>query len=159
MPISNWPTEAEAAKMLKTSVRTIQRYAERGKIEVRKREREGVKPVNVCNPRDVEKLLPQAHVMLDAEEDPPEATAVGRVSPAGQQALTFGYLLQELLRRTAPQLPPPAPPPWITLEEAVELTRFSPWFIRRQIKAGKIEAHRAGHHGALLIRRSSLEAF
>lgn len=145
--------------MLKTSTRTIQRYAATGKIEVRKRERAGVKPENVCNPRDVEKLKPQAYVMLDDEEEEPEATAIGRVSPAGQQALTFGYLLQELLRRTQPpQLPPPALP-WITLEEAAELVGLSARFIRRQIRAGKIEAHRAGPHGALRIRRASLEAF
>jgi hypothetical protein len=46
--LSQWPTEAEAAAMLGTSMKKISRYAAKGLIEIRKRPRDGKKPENAA---------------------------------------------------------------------------------------------------------------
>lgn len=156
--IENWPTIEEAAAQLNTSLRTMWRHAKARRIETQKRPRPGKKPENVCNPRDLERLKPAAHVM------PAEEPTAGSPEPNGNglarindERFTFAYVLQEILRRNG--APPPAPLPWITLQEAVAASGLSAGYLRRAIQEGKIEAVRGGPHGALRIRRGSLEAF
>lgn len=162
--LSEWPSESQAAEMLGTSVKTVLRYANDGKIEMRKRPRTGKKPENVFNPRDIEKLLPKAHVMPTGESADSEEwmnAPMGKLNGVAripEQPITFAYVLSELLRRTTP--PAIAPPrPWITLEEAAEMSGLSTSYLLRQVKEGKVEGVRGGPHGALRIRRASLEAF
>lgn len=157
--LSEWPNEAQAAAALGISAKTIVRYAIAGKIETRKRPRPGKKPENVYNPHDLERLLPRAHVMPAAPEaahDSTEPKSNGLVR-INDERFTFAYVLQEILRRNA--APPAAPLPWITIEEAVASSGLSAGYLRRAIQEEKIEAVRGGPHGALRIRRASLEAF
>jgi hypothetical protein len=123
MSESAWPTESEAALTLATSVKSIQRYAAKGLIEIRKRPRVGRKPENICNPQDVAKLFPAAHIM------PPEPVANGSAPegivrrPHVQPAPDFMTIIQtiatameagrEIVQTRAPKL-------WMTLKEAVE---------------------------------------
>jgi D-alanyl-D-alanine carboxypeptidase len=172
MSLESWYTEAEAAARLGTTARTVQRYIEQGKIEVQKRPRDGKKPENVCNPRDVAALMPSAHVMPEATP----ATSNGGTEIAvfpNQQRMPFdtGVLLNfiealtvALQRQQQPALPAAAAPaetlpPWLTLSEASAQSRLSPSFLREQIRAGKLIAVRGGPHGSRLISRKSLESF
>jgi len=53
---ATWPGEAQAASILGRSIKTLMRYAEQRKIEVRKRPIPGRKPMNIFNPRDLQRL-------------------------------------------------------------------------------------------------------
>src|SRR5690348_7977261 len=91
--MSEWPTESEAAALLGASVKTLHRYAAKGLIEIQKRPRPGKKPENVCNPRDIERLKPAAHVM--PESAPVRLPAVRETSLAPLLP-SFGALIQTI---------------------------------------------------------------
>jgi hypothetical protein len=55
-PIEKWPTLEESAQLLGASVRSIWRYAQQGRIEMRKRPSPGRKLLNVCNPQELAEL-------------------------------------------------------------------------------------------------------
>jgi excisionase family DNA binding protein len=152
--VSGWPTIPEAAVFLAVSPRTIERKAERGEIDVRKRERPGKKPENVVNPADVERLRPKSHVVVRhvMNEEP---------QTDGMPAKPFDVLgaLIALVTQQQKLLTAPAPCPWITVQEAAELSGLSAAFIRRQIAETRIAATRGGPHGALRVHRASLMEF
>lgn len=156
--LDNWPTEAEAAALLQTSVKTISRYAEAGKVELRKRPRAGKKPENVVNPRDIEKLLPAAHVM--PEERPGAVALRPKTQPQQPEAAAFFAFIQTITtaietQRGIVQIAKP----WLSLEDAAEATGLSAGYLRRQIADAKIVATYGGPRGAIRIQRASLEAF
>jgi excisionase family DNA binding protein len=151
MNLNNWPTEAEAAAQLSMSLRTLQRYAKAGEIEIRQRPVPGRKPEAVVNPRDVERLKPGAFVMAPEQDD--KVTPRQRQQPADVLGALFAYLQQQQRLLAAP------PAPWLTLDEAAEQSRLSRRFLRKQIRSKKIRAVRGGPHGALRIHRASLEGF
>lgn len=151
--VDKWPTIEEAAHILNTSLRTMWRHAQAHRIELQKRPCQGRKPENVVNPRDIERLMPQAYVLPEPVQN---NDGLSRIN---EEHITFAYVLQELLRRTAAPALPPLLLPWITIEEAAAATGLSSGFLRRQIKDGKVEAVRGGPHGRLRIRRASLEMF
>jgi hypothetical protein len=146
-----WLTLEEAARLSGKSPSTIERRAAEGRLRSKLEPRARRKPERLYRAEDVEQLKAASGIHAVSE------TAIGA---AGQQHLTFAYLLQELLRRNQPPpLPAPAPLPWITLQEAAESIGLAAGFLRREIKAGKIAANRGGPHGALRIHRASLEAY
>lgn len=160
--IEQWPTDEAAAAILGTSSKTIHRYAAKKWIEMRKRQRPGKKPENVCNPLDIEKLKPPPHVM--AADRFGEVENLSLATTEGK--LTFAYLFNELLRSNAPPQPLPPPAPWITLEEAADYSGLSRTYLRdscvgpEHYKEGEnLLGIRGGPRGALRIRRASLEAF
>jgi hypothetical protein len=167
--LTHWPTEAEAAAVIGCSVRTLQRYAGAGKIEIRTRPREGKKPENVCNPRDVDKLLPAAHVMPpedDAERSndrTPPANGVPAVNNFGngKQIDTFFAFIAAIttIVATRQNVAKPEPRLWLTLDEAAELSGLTAAYIRDRARVGAINAAAGGPYGALRIQRASLEAF
>lgn len=166
--IQDWPTETEAAAQLGTSVKTISRYAAAGKIEMRKRPREGKKPENVVNPRDLEKLMPAAHVM-PAESIPAQVKqANGIVRQQSHEAAVFFSFIQTIA--TAIQTMQPAavqaPRPWLSIGEAAAYSGLSANFIHDSIVAPhhyepgeNLIGIRGGPHGAWRIQRASLEEF
>jgi hypothetical protein len=129
---TTWPTETEAAAALAISVKSVQRYVTKGLIEIRKRPRTGRKPENICNPSDVSKLLPTAHVV--------QAVGLARVS-APERTLRqahlapFGADLMAMIRTISHELETDKkereivatrpPKLWMTLKEAVEYSGLS----------------------------------
>lgn len=154
MDEEHWPTEAEAAVLLRTSRKTIMRDAAKGLIEIRKRPRPGKKPVNICNPDDLDKLKPPAHVLPESE--PMNGNGLARAS--GEERLTFAYVLQQLLQRTAPPAPLPEPKLWLTLEEASDFSGLGPRVLKRLCRDHKLTALKARGEGWRVLRKS-LEAF
>lgn len=149
--LREWLNLNETMKALGRSSSTIERLAASDRLRSKLEPRAGRKPERLYHAGDVEQLKAAAGVHAVSE------TAIGSAS---QQQLTFAYVLRELLRRSEPAaLPPPSPRPWITLEEAAEDYGLAPAFLRKQIKAGRIVGVRGGPHGALRIRRESVEAF
>lgn len=166
--LSKWPTEPDAASAIGVSVRTLQRYAESGKIEIRPRPREGKKPENVCNPRDVDRLLPAAHVM--PEDDGKQNDAIVRTHsngnlPVAQKftADTFFAFIATITTAIATRqndaIAAPAPKLWLSLDEAAEYAALSRGYLMGLIDTEKIAAVKGGPHGAWRIQRASLEAF
>jgi hypothetical protein len=182
--VSDWLTEAEAAAELDCSVRTIQRYASDGKIEMRKRQREGRKPESVCNPSDVDKLRPSTvHVMPKEKKAPPKVQANGqlntelRLRRAVETVAIVGKLAAAMHAQTEAQterwraeredarerweaeqarLTTTPPDPWISIEEAAALVKLTPSYLRVQVRMGKIPAVYGGPHGALRVHRGAL---
>ncbi len=158
--LADWPTIEEAAAQLNTSVRTMWRHAEARRVEMRKRPRPGKKPENVCNPRDVEKLMPAAHVM------PPEkAGAETGLARRVQNGAPHPW--QGALERIATILSAqqdgridtigPTQQLWLSLKEASTLAGLSRKYLLRACEEGRLESVRDGRRRR--IRRASLEAF
>lgn len=159
--VDQWPTESAAAALLGTSVKTIARYARQGKIERRKRPVAGRKPENVCNPRDLERLLPAAHVMVP-EEPPPQTEALARRPPQNGMAgefLAFIRTIATAVSADGQTVQTKTARVWLSLDEAAEHSGLSRGFLLRLVREGAIDANRGGPHGALRLRRVSLEDF
>jgi excisionase family DNA binding protein len=165
--LESWPTETEAAAQLGTSAKTIARYASQGKIEVRKRPRPGKKPENICNPRDVDRLRPVAHVMPDtgtqddalSDEFVEGAKNVLALRPKPQPE-TAAFL--DFIRTIATAIETQRrivqmPTLWLTLKEAAELSGLSKNYLKRMIESTKLQAVR--DRRGWRIRRAALEAF
>lgn len=165
MDLHDWPTDVEAAAQLACSTKTIARYAAAGKIEMRKRPVAGRKPENVCNPRDVERLLPAVHVM--PPEPPPSASLELSAAetpappvPNGQAAAFFALIETIATAIATVQTPPtPQPKPWISLEEAAALSGMSAGYILDRARVGYIVSAFCGPHGRRLFHRQSVLDF
>lgn len=150
--------------MLGTSSKTVLRYAHAGKIEMRKRERRGLKPENVFNPADIQRLQPQAHVM------PPEEPGTGELArstpPNGTASGVLAIIRTIATAIEAERQIVQIPKHWLTLEEAAEVSGLRPSYLRDSCvepeyyqEGRNLIGVRGGPHGALRIQRASLEAF
>jgi len=154
--LQDWPTIEQAADEINASVRTIWRHNERGLLEIQKRPVPGRKPINVCNPSDLNRLKPPPYAV--AKEEEAESTSreimlpMSKVSEAVERIVTIFQGRQD-----AVMMPPPRA--WITPAEAAEISGLTETYIRDRVRVGLIDAVRGGPHGALRIRRASLEAF
>jgi len=181
--LTQWPTIDQAAALLQTSIRSIWRHNENGKLEMRKRPRPGKKPENVVRPEDLEKLKPQPYPV----RMPPPGPAAGEIAPPLQFhpdafAFTVPALKGEQIDRfldalrdmTAPRLLPPPPEPaarpepaavalerklCLTIPEAAVYSGVSSGKIRQAIKDGRLPARPDGPRGAIIIARAKLEEF
>jgi predicted DNA-binding transcriptional regulator AlpA len=157
--LADWPTEEQAAAVLGVARKTIMRYIADGKIQKRTRPRPGRKPMNVCNPADVELLMPPAHVM------PPQANGHvnGQIAtPPPIVRFTFENVFERFVTLMENRLiAAPAPEErqlWLTLPEAAKFTGLTETYLRKIIKDGPLISCRGGKNGAVVISRSSLEA-
>jgi hypothetical protein len=160
-----WPTIEEAAARLNTSVRTMWRHAEARRIEMRKRARPGKKPENICNPADIERLMPAAHVM---PEESFEVVAINRPPPSApaMQQPWYGALetIATILTRQndtgaidridGNRIDPDKLV--LTLKEAAR-SGFSIAFLRREVESGRLKSFRDGR--TIKISRAALAAF
>jgi excisionase family DNA binding protein len=151
----DWPTLAEAAEQLNASLRTIWRHNERGQLEIQKRARPGLKPVNVVNPRDLDKLKPAPYVTSPA---PIEETAV-QVRKAQTPSLLDVERIVSILqgRHDAVTIDRK---PILKLSEVRQLTGISVHRLKQAIEAGSLKAYRDGEWGrGYRLRRSDLDAY
>lgn len=168
--LTRWPSVEEAAAILQTSRRSIERKFERGEIEIRKRTRPGKKPENVCNPADVEKLKPAAYVIQNYQED--EAPAPRNAPPRGSTLDDFALRLWEAIERARPAalegkttiaplltLSELSLKLWLTVEEAAALSGYAESKLRAAIAAGTVKATRGGPRRSWIIQRAALEEF
>lgn len=179
MDLTQWPTLEEAAAALHTSPRTLRREQDRGKLEIRKRDRPHKKPENVVNPADLEKLIaaqaPRPFPVQIPATAPP-APLVPSSEPirqaVNQDAINrfISELAEAIARTSPPALPPPPAEPAsqapavplhiklnLTLEEAAAYSGYSTRNLRRAIENGCFDARRDGPHRSWIIKRSSLE--
>lgn len=157
-----WPTLAEAAEQLTTTERSIQRRIAAQEIEARPRHRPGRRPETVCNPRDIERLKPTAHVMPADSGSRRELARLTPPAPAPPQpeAQALAPLLAALAATIGAGQHSEALDMnrrWLTLEEASGHTGLSSNFLRRQKKAGKVTAVRDGREWK--YDRQSLDNF
>lgn len=155
----DWPTEAEAAQILGTSVKTITRYGAKGLIEIRKRPREGKRPENVCNPRDVEKLKPAAHVMPAASQALVPAVRETALAPLVPEFVSFirtistaiATMRTDVQNGTIEKL-------WLNLDEAAAYSGLAKRDLLElcRMEDPPIDVRKSG---GWKIRRASLERF
>lgn len=164
--LSEWPTIKEAAAALQTSPRSIERRISAGEIETKKRSRPLRKPETVCNPADVQRLKPPAHVM-PAEQArlntrPAEQSDAGelvRTGPGTQErnpALSALDLLVGLGATMAAKNESRASHKrWLTVAEASDSSGLSERFLRGLIRSNGIAAVKDGR--TWKIGRDALE--
>jgi excisionase family DNA binding protein len=149
----NWPTQAEAAERLGISQKSLGRYADKGMVEMRKRPTPGRKPVNVCNPDDIARLEPKAHLMPTTAITAAENTALAlerRKYPDGvsyfaplvpmmgalMQTIQTFYLDTDNREKRNEKVV-------FTLKEAAAFG-FSMAFLRRKVEDGSLKSFRDG---------------
>lgn len=155
--LAEWLTIPEAAARATTSTRSIERRIASGEIETRKRPRPGKKPETVCHPRDIEKLLPPAHVMLGHVAPTAFAT---RPAPSGSRVpweAALEKIATILSAKNSSEAIGAIPGSssgklWLTLDEAAERYDLGRSALRRLAK-------RVGPRGALRICRQTLEDY
>ncbi|MBV8895799.1 MAG: hypothetical protein JO051_04755, partial [Acidobacteriaceae bacterium] len=131
--LSEWLTIADAAAALLTSERSITRRIKTGEIEARHRPRPGRKPLTVCNPADIERLQPPAHVMPDYSSNAALVPASERI-PAGP---TLHDVIAAMATAAAARpTPKQETRPWISLTEAAAATGLPKHFLRASALAG-----------------------
>jgi hypothetical protein len=138
----DWPTIPAAAARLGVSERTLERRIAAGEIETRGRRRPGKRPETVCQPGDIARLMPPAHVASNKTALQPAQ----RPEMDGWRMMTAVAALSS--RRTGKS--------WLTLKEARDTSGLSVRLLRRLISAGEVQAIR---DGAWKIDRASLEAW
>ena len=159
----HWPTKAEAARRLDTSIRNIERLIARGDIESSKRTQPGRKPITIVNPDDLARMQPPAHVMPPETGATGETQALQRATLHQQTAAAFSLTEQQLaalLQHIATIATGPAgervdTKRWLTPAEAAALSGLSEPLLRRLIKAGELFARRDGREWK--IRREDLD--
>jgi hypothetical protein len=156
---AEWISKEDAAAILKTSTRSVERMAAAGKLETAKRQRPGKSPETLYRTNDVMRLTPQAYEMPPAESavatTPTAATTAPPAPPTDAIPLLAALLatMQENPRRSAPD----TPRLWIGIEEASAISGLSRGFLRRLCTAGLIEAVRDQRRWK--INRAKLLAF
>jgi excisionase family DNA binding protein len=164
---STWPTKQEAANAIGVSTKTVEKFADDGKLQQFEWKRpEGGPRIMVYHPRDVERLRkarnPNAPpFILPADEKTTETSRAIAVRPSVPEpflqalaaAVQSGASQNSEKRvRLAEQL-------YLTIEEAAEYAGLGVTFLRRQIADGKLNPLRgAGPRGADVLRRTDLEA-
>jgi hypothetical protein len=161
--IEGWPTMSEAKEQLQVSERSMWRYAKTGAIQIRKRPRPGKRAENVCNPRDIARLMPSdVHVM------PAETKAITIRRPAPK---TWEGALERALDRLVTVLVPAepkgiaAPRPdtmpiakklWLSLDEAAEYSGLARADLLMLCRTEMLTTRKSG---GWKILRKSLEEF
>lgn len=153
--VETWPTIDEAAVQLGISVRTIWRYAELKAIQLKKRKRAGKKPENVCNPRDLEKLMPSDVHVMPAEAET-KALTIRRNTAGG--AKPWEGALERIATILTKQNDTVAVSQklWLTLDEAAEYSGLARADLLTLCREEKLTARKSG---GWKIQRKSLEEF
>jgi hypothetical protein len=151
--VEEWPTlEATAAK-LGASIRTIWRYTKEGAIQTRKRARPGKKPEIVCNPVDVERLMPpESHAITEAGQSLTLKRAGRKPAASWEGALETIASIMTAQRESVAI----GAKLWLSLEEAsVYSGRTTAWLLRA-CQTGTLVAEK---DGGWKIMRESLDAY
>lgn len=166
---STWLTKQQAADAIGVSTKTVEKFADDGKLQKSEWKRpEGGPAIVVYHPRDVERLRKernpdaQAFVLPTADEKPASDTskAVAMRQPSPEQfmqalAAAVGATSQNSQKRTEVRL---AERLYLTVWEAAEYTGLGVGYLRGRIAEGRLELVKgAGPRGADVIRRSDLE--
>jgi excisionase family DNA binding protein len=168
-----WPTQAEAAQILQTSTKTIERHGKEGRIEIRKRACPGRRPENVCNPDDIEKLKPLPHIprpvtIPERYEIVNRQLAKARqandqaVEPVAMVPHQLSQLFETIattvqtIQTEAAQTRNASEKLVFTLKEASRLG-FSVRYLRRAVDEGRLRSFRDGR--SIKIARVSLAEF
>jgi hypothetical protein len=163
----SWPTFAEAAEQLNASLRTMWRYNARGQLEVQKRPQPGRKPVNVVNPRDLEKLKPAPYVVapenmhLAVHQNAAQAPAPRTGSQPGLEAILsiFTDRLKAVTIDTKDTVRI-SEKPILKLTEVHALTGIPIERLRQAITDGRLKARLDSEWGrGYRVRRGDLDAF
>lgn len=155
--VQDWPTIEQAAGELKASIRTIWRHNERGVLEIRKRPIAGRKPVNVCNPHDLNKLKPPPYVVKsDSAEFISSQEMMLPVSRVGDALERIVTIFQERQDAVTMALPP-SQKLWLTLGEARIYSGLGRKDLIELAASGKVQTRMSGNRR--VFQRRSLEAF
>lgn len=169
---STWLTKAQAAEAIGVSTKTIEKFADDGKLQQTEWKRpEGGPRIVVYHPRDVERLRKErnpdapAFVLPMLTDDKPasssKAVAVRRQQPSPEQfiqILAAAVGASQSTSQTSQKQVRLAERLYLTVDQAAEYTGLGVSYIRRQVAEGRLKpAKGAGPHGADVLRRRDLE--
>ena len=145
--LNDWLTKTQAAAFLKISEKTIERLAAKGDLRRATRKRDGIRPLPVYNPDDLEQIR---------QSQTPRVEIVPQAEPPQQQpALVPRADLPSLLKNLFPSDPPLRDKLFLTIKEAARFAGLPQATIRRLIRSAALPAVKAG---GWRIKRSDLEA-
>jgi hypothetical protein len=153
-----WLPKAAAARRLGVSPRQIERHIAAGRLRSRRESRlphQTAAPVYVSveDLAAIESGAPHYHPMVEqppAEAAAPKPNALARQLPPAEPV--------SMLRFFTPD-PPPAPRPWLTLDEAEAFSGLPVSWLRRAAAEGRVDAINVALRGRprWRIRRAALE--
>jgi hypothetical protein len=148
-----WLTLAETVQTLNKSQSTVERLVGSGALKSKLVKRDGRKPERLYAAEDVKRLS-------NGDGTHANSRSVSLVKAPAETRLAIQPDAISALRDVMTEwrnAPPPRP--WITVEEAAELSGMTPTFIRDRAHVGEIASARCGPHGALRVNRQSVLEF
>jgi hypothetical protein len=162
---ATWLTKQQAADAIGISTKTIEKLADEGKLQWAKWKRpEGGNEIMVYHPRDVErqrkKKNPEAKPFILPPEKPPQReTAVAVRLPAAIKPPVRNNRDNQLLQVLQLLASQRSNSLYLTLPEAAKYTGLGIGYLRRLVESGTLVPLKgAGSHGAMVFRRTHLEA-
>jgi hypothetical protein len=146
----NWIPKAQAAKMTGKGMRTLERFAQQGKIRQAYVEVSGRRPLPVFHPEDVAKFVAKKveAIPVAAEAQVPAVRPRASLPAVSQQRREVAEPAAEQLSELVHKLN-------YTILEAVRVSGLPASYLRRQIHAGALPARKIG---GWRIRREDLAA-
>jgi excisionase family DNA binding protein len=164
---STWLTKTQAADAIGVSTKTVEKFADDGKLQQAEWKRPGGGPrIAVYHPRDVERLRKarnpgaEPFVLPAAVDERPSADKAVAVRQPGAER--FMQVLAATMANSANSQNLAgvrlAERPFLRIGEASEYTGLGVAFLRRWIAEGKLKLIKgAGQHGADVLRRADLD--
>jgi hypothetical protein len=158
--VSTWPTEAEAAAELSTSVRTVRRRAAEGGLGRAKRKSiAGRKPVVVYDPRDIARIKAEQEMagaqQSNRSQGPGLALVQSAVTASVRELVAPLMEMLDKRLRAATQAPQDAPPLFMTIRAASKWYGLSQAGLRRRIASGELKPVVDGR--STKLRRTDIE--
>ena len=161
--LSTWKTKAEAAAILGTSEKAIERYANKGTIRRAERLIPGRRPLPVYHPEDIDKLKGQTIEATPVEESPkklPRDVRKAVAATAGQsmELLPPNVKTAIVSARIEAELVPVYRRLYLSLDEAARYSGLGIGYLRKLVEEGTLEVKRgAGPNRTDVVKRTDLE--
>jgi hypothetical protein len=149
---AGWPTQQEAADALGVSTKTIQKYVAQGRLTQAMQSQINKPARAVIEPTGLERMVRERSRV--GEEGSPNGSAN---LPAIRSGMALEPLLELFAKRETP-LSELAHKLYLTEDEAIRYTGLGRGALARMVKAERLKAERIGPHGAVVYRRTYLEA-
>jgi hypothetical protein len=150
----DWLSTDEAARRLKTTVRTVERYIKEQRVGSAKKRCPGRKPMTLVDPDDVARLV--------AEQNKGAVLAPETLREHTGAQVTLINSVPAMVQRIADAIEntrPPRVPPFMMLEEAARYSGLPEGLLMKFIRAGQLPAVSYGHKRNTWVKTADLDDF
>ncbi len=161
MTTDSWITKEQAATLLNTSTRTIERHIRAGRLQTTKQRRPGKSPETLVHSADVNALQDGAYLLSEAQPVTmhPTPSPQGLAKSSGISEIDLMRLVTQATKAAAEmaaqqtaatlatiqKAEPATPKAWLLLNEASDRSGLSAGFIRDLAKNSEIDAIKDGN--------------